>query len=109
MTQAQKDWHAAIALWAVGVMVMLIIVWGISEALAHDAAMGWSYPWECCHDRDCAEIAADRVHTSPAGYVVDGRFVIPQSQVRQSPDGRYHACFPNPDKLLCFFAPPAGS
>lgn len=36
MTQSQKDWHVAIALWAVGVMVILIIVWGISEALAYD-------------------------------------------------------------------------
>lgn len=34
MTQSQKDLHAAVALWAVGVMVMLIIIWGISEALA---------------------------------------------------------------------------
>jgi len=109
MTQSQREWHAVIVLWAVGVLVLLIIVWGIGEAMAHDAAMGWSYPWECCHDHDCTEISADRVHTSPSGYVIDGHIVVPQSEVRQSPDGRYHACFPKPDKLRCFFAPPTGS
>lgn len=109
MTYDRAERHLVIALWAVGVIAVLLIVWGVGEAFAHSAVTGWEYPFERCHDNDCAEIADSRVHTSSEGYVVDGHFVVPQSQVRQSPDGHYHACFPTPNKLLCFFAPPTGS
>jgi hypothetical protein len=109
MLLPSKRWSGAIPLWPAVAIVMLTIVGSDAVALAHDSGMGWSYPWECCHDHDCAEINEGRVHTSPDGYVIDGHFVVPQSMVRRSPDGHYHACFPTPDKLLCFFAPPVGS
>lgn len=99
--------HLMIALWGAATLLVVLIAAGIARA--HTAPKGWDYPWECCHDHDCAEIVDSRVRTSPTGYVIDGRFIVPQSQVRQSPDGKYHACFPNPDRLQCFFAPPAGS
>lgn len=78
----------------------------VNPAGAHEADKGWSYPWECCHDKDCAEISGSRVKPVAGGYVIDGRFNIAQKDVRVSPDGRYHACFPKPDKMQCFFAPP---
>lgn len=78
-------------------------------ARAHDTGKGWSYPWECCHDQDCAEISESRVKPEAGGYLVDGRFHVSQPEVRYLPDGRYHACFPNPDTLRCFFAPPSGA
>lgn len=109
MTKRLVDRHFIIACWGVGVPVLMFLIWAATQALAHTAPKGWDYPWECCHDHDCAEIADNRVTTSPAGYVIDGKFTVPQSQVRQSPDGKYHACFPNPERLQCFFAPPAGS
>lgn len=108
MTHSLKDGYSFISVCACGA-VLVLNIWRLHAALAHFAPKGWEYPWECCHDHDCAEIADSRVHTSPSGYVVDEHFVIPQSEVRQSPDGKYHACFPRPDKLRCFFAPPAGS
>lgn len=77
----------------------------LSPAFAHS----W-YPHECCHDKDCAEIADNRVRQDGAGgYIVDGKFPVHRSQVKTSPDGHYHACFPNPDLLLCFFAPQPNS
>jgi len=101
--------HLMIAGWGAATVIAVFIIATIAQALAHTAPKGWDYPWECCHDHDCAEIADSRVTTSPAGYVIDGKFVVPQSQVRQSPDGKYHACFPNPERLQCFFAQPVGS
>lgn len=106
MTRLSSRAHLMIAGWGAATVVLLLLVAGIARA--HTAPRGWDYPWECCHDHDCAEIADSRVRTSPAGYVIDGKFTVPQSQVRQSPDGKYHACFPNPERLQCFFAPAAG-
>lgn len=71
---------------------------------AHD----W-YPPYCCSGGDCAPIDSTRVQTVPEGFVIDGHFNVPRSEVRDSMDGRYHGCFPKPDKLQCFFAPPPGS
>lgn len=71
-------------------------------ALAHS----W-YPVECCSGHDCDAIQASRVQALGAGgYMVDGAHYVPAAQVRQSPDGEYHACFPSKDKLRCFWAPP---
>lgn len=100
----RQAWIAVLA-----VVIICAVQLFVSKALGHTAESGWAYPIECCSGTDCAEIADSRVTTSPAGYVIDGKFVVPQSQVRQSPDGKYHACFPNPERLQCFFAPPAGS
>jgi hypothetical protein len=84
--------------------MMLAVFFSVPRAHAHS----W-YPMECCSGGDCAEIAPSRVKTSAAGYVIDGKFAVPYRDVRQSPDGRFHACFPTPEWLRCFFAPPPGS
>lgn len=81
----------------------------IRPAGAHDTGKGWAYPWECCSDKDCEEISATRARPVQGGYLIDGKHHVPQDQVRHSPDGRYHACFPQPDVLKCFWAPPSGS
>lgn len=70
------------------------------QALAHSF-----YPVECCSGYDCAPIAMSRVEVNSAGFLIDGIHSIPFKEVRRSPDGAYHACFPQPDKLRCFFAP----
>jgi hypothetical protein len=97
---------------SVGFIVRLILpVAAISFLVnvAHVPGKDWSYPWECCRDKDCAQISSERVNTEAGGYVVDGRFHIPHAEVRSSPDGNYHACFPSPEFLRCFFAPPPAS
>ena len=81
----------------------------IKPAGAHTAVSGWSYPASCCADYDCAEISPSRVKEAPGGYIVDGHFSVPHSEVKQSPDGHFHACFPNPEMLRCLFIPPSGS
>lgn len=109
MMHSHNDRRALIAAGVFSAPIIFLICWSVGHALAHTAPKGWEYPWECCHNQDCAEIADSRVHTSSEGYVIDNHFVVPASKVRQSPDGHYHACFLNPEKLECFFAPPTGS
>lgn len=82
---------------AVGAFVGLgLLFLLVKPAGAHEAMGGFQYPWEYCAGHDCSEIAASRVKEAPGGYVVDGRFPVRHSEVKQSPDGHYHACFPNP-------------
>jgi hypothetical protein len=67
------------------------------------------YPIECCAGYDCAEISENRVSIAATGYLIDGKFTVPYSEARNSPDGHFHACFPTPDYLKCFWAPKPGS
>lgn len=76
--------------------------------LGHAIAHEW-YPTECCSGGDCEPIPETRVQFNSAGYVVDGKFVVPYGEARRSMDGRYHACFPNPEYLRCLFVPPQGA
>lgn len=92
---------AASFLWVISV---------VNPALAHDAPSGWQYPWECCSGHDCAEISNDRVKpVDDGGYLIDGKHLVPRAEVKDSPDGAFHACFPTPDILRCFWAPPRGA
>ena len=89
-------------------IVIILAICGM-VALRLSANAHSFYPWECCSGIDCAEISADRVSVSAGGYMVDGKFTVPYSETRVSPDGQYHACFPNHETLKCFWAPPPGS
>lgn len=103
------DWRTglraglAVAGFAIAMFFALIVA-----SAAHDAPTGWTYPWECCSGHDCGEIAADRVKLVASGYLVDGKHLVPHKDVKKSPDGAFHACFPTPDILRCFWAPPLG-
>lgn len=87
------------------IIVACVLAAVIGAAEAHKAMSGWTYPFECCHNLDCAELAPGRVKPTPGGYLIDGKFLVLQKDVRFSPDGRYHGCFPKPDKMGCFWAP----
>lgn len=95
-----------------GIIVVLIAGFTLASiwpVRAHEAMAGWQYPISCCANYDCAEIGPERVKEAAGGYLVDGQFHVPHSEVKHSPDGRYHACFPKPDFLKCLFVPPNGS
>lgn len=86
-------------------VTMVISVLLLAAAAAHE----W-YPPICCSGGDCTPIPSARVKAEGAGgYVVDDKFHVERKDVRDSPDGQYHACFPNEDRMACFFAPPPGS
>lgn len=56
------------------------------------------YPWECCHDQDCWPMGLDADAREPeptataTGWRLHDGIVIPFSETRPSPDGRFHVC-----------------
>lgn len=105
-------------------MAALLAV-GATQALSHQAPSRWDYPFTCCSDADCAQIEAETVRESPAGFTVtiapgkhpmwsaDRRapliLEIPHGKAQQSPDGHWHLCVNDAGELLCFFAPAGDS
>lgn len=92
-------------------------------AEAHEAPSGWRYDAICCSNRDCAEIPDHAVQERPDGYHVTLRpeehFMVragtvfretraySHGRLRDSPDGRFHACINSyTQKLICLYVPP---
>lgn len=84
-----------------------IVILGSSSVIAHS----W-YPASCCSDKDChalIEENGETVTVTANGWQLwDGR-VIARSNVKLSPDRRYHLCETSTKAIICFFAPPGGS
>lgn len=96
--------------WLAGFLIVAAwLAMFVIPAFSHDAPSGWAYPIECCSNADCAELPSSRVKNVSTGYLIDGKHLVPFKDARQSPDGLFHACFPTPDNLRCFFAPPPGA
>lgn len=113
----QRDWvqwTINVTLLVVAMCIMVAVAVSILIGLtliakAHEAPRGWTYPHECCSERDCAPINSNRVWAlNTGGYVIDGKHHVASDRVRTAPDGIYHACFTVPGNLRCFFAPPKG-
>lgn len=80
---------------------ILVLIGALAErALGHS----W-YPVQCCSGSDCRPIDSKRVRITSDGFMIDEWYFIPHHQTHTSVDTRYHACWPKPDKLRCFFAP----
>lgn len=87
---------------------------GAHPASAHQAPVGWSYPWACCSNQDCQQ-ATGNISERPNGYVVAATGeVIPyrDKRVKDSPDGEYHWCAHqaglDAGRTICLFVPPKG-
>lgn len=82
-------------------------------AKAHDAPSGWTYPIECCDDRDCERIDTADVTVSDGFYIWrDRRIAFDSPSVRNSPDEYFHGCEAGhwgdeggKKILTCFFVP----
>ena len=83
------------------ILAVFLVLIGSIYALSHS----W-YPHECCSEKDCAVVAPERVKVVPLGYLIDNFHMKLHRDIRHSPDGLYHGCFPTPQNLICFFAPP---
>ncbi|KRE00133.1 hypothetical protein ASE63_08535 [Bosea sp. Root381] len=102
-----------------------LVALGASQPRAHQAPMGWDYPYHCCSGADCAQIEAEAVRESPYGFVVtilpgehpmwpterrkSLTVYVPYDKATASPDGRWHLCINDAGDLLCFFAPSGDS
>lgn len=91
-----------------------------SPALAHEAASGWAYPFECCSGDDCYEITSDEVTPNRDGsYTIlkSSEIFLPPDAVggknfKWSPDGRFHRCTyskkNDSTQTICLFIPQPG-
>jgi uncharacterized iron-regulated membrane protein len=84
-----------------------------TEARAHEAPTGWTYPWSCCSNQDCRPTGKGEVRETSSGYrLVTTGEIVPYSdaRVKDSPDGLFHACQVAGDfkkgRILCLFVPP---
>jgi hypothetical protein len=93
-----------------------------TPALAQDIPRGLGHPpgaehWydrQCCHDRDCEPVEPGAIRETKKGYVIrymtsrgyvaEGFLPKNSSGVRQSQDGREHACAPQ-TKPVCIYLP----
>lgn len=101
----------------IGLMLMGLFIGAILSASAHDSPSGWSYPLECCSDRDCAEVdKAGYVTTSDGRVLMSvttkfGTMTVDENTKRyDSKDSKLHACiYKYPDgapRVICIFYPP---
>jgi hypothetical protein len=96
--------------WCIIVMLALVGV----VALTRTARSHSWYDADCCSDRDCEPVSAVTFvasdTTSVPIMVVTTSFgtkpVTPQTKIRESKDGRMHACIYH-DKLICLYLPPS--
>ena len=75
--------------------VFSVAVLAISPAAAHEAPVGWKYPWACCANHDCQQLSDTGISERKDGYVVNktGEVVAyADKRVKDSPDGLYHWC-----------------
>lgn len=108
-------------LWWVLIGAVLIALVGVSQAVAHEAITGWTYPNSCCSARDCYQMEPGDVTWTPDGYRIEATGeVVPFERTRRSPDGFFHRCSSrgNPSKPTigktfqkgrCLWVPEAGT
>ena len=80
---------------AVIAVTMPLYIGSTQLGRAHEAASGWTYPWECCSSTDCWETSntteKDPVATAAGWQLQDGS-IVPFNMTRPSPDGAFHVC-----------------
>jgi hypothetical protein len=94
---------------AIGALTLLIAAALSSPASSHS----W-YDADCCSDHDCEPVSAvSYVASDPSSVPVmvvttnlGTKPVTPMTKIRQSKDGRMHACIYQ-DRLLCLYLPPS--
>lgn len=106
-------------------LLVALFIMAMTRSYGHNADMGWNYDPYCCNGNqehgDCQEIDSKTVKPVEGGFLVtlnpgDHRLVtkphtymVPNDQIKHSPDGRYHAClYPTENDMRCFYVPPMG-
>jgi hypothetical protein len=86
-------------------LICAMALLGASKARSHD----W-YPWDCCHDLDCAPVDQAEYLGSAAKLTTKlGTVIVPGSFPRRpSPDGRQHVCIKPDGTPRCYFVPAEG-
>lgn len=106
---------------AIAGLALAIVAASAGKSFPHDAPpsaalpQGWSYPFACCANYDCREVADSDIVEGARGYEIRGTGeLIPMSdkRIKDSPDGRFHWCAHqaglDAGKTICLFVPPRG-
>lgn len=93
-----------------GLAILLALA---GPALAHS----W-YPYECCHERDCAPVKPGRWRSVQGGWQIvihpgehpmagdaPRSYFVAFKDARPSPDKQFHLCLNLAREVLCAFAP----
>lgn len=103
-----------IVAFSAAVIVFVLLRWFmVVTANAHEAPLGWTYPYLCCSDRDCKQAADGAVRETSEGYrIVSTGEIVPyrDRRIKDSPDGLFHTCQQagnfDAGRILCLFIPP---
>lgn len=92
-----------------------LLLAGIAQpASAHDAPLGWSYPYSCCSGLDCRPVHTKAISERQQGYVINTTGeVVPYTdrRVQPSPDEEFHWCSvagAENTRTICLFVPTRG-
>jgi hypothetical protein len=107
------------SIWMVmaAVLITAALVLSFMLALSIRAhAHSW-YPYECCSDKDCEVLDADKVRVEPDGYHLPNGSVVAHNKIRFSPDGQFHWCryggtggvIRPTDQQVCLWVPGGGT
>lgn len=59
----------------------------------------------CCGERDCFQIPAASIVSTPKGYLLPNGELVPYSEATPSEDGLFWRCQKSTGERRCFFAP----
>lgn len=100
------------AAFALAPSLAIALIAGTGPGIAHHAPTGWQYPYACCSDQDCREVASTAISEGPDGYLIKktGEVVgYHDKRLHHSPDGMYHWCSvagSDTTRTICLFVPP---
>jgi hypothetical protein len=95
-------------------LAIVALAFLIAAALSSPASSHSWYDADCCSDQDCEPVSAvsfvaSDPSTMPVMVVTTNlgtKPVTPMTKIRQSKDGRMHACIYQ-GRLLCLYLPPS--
>ena len=91
-----------------GALAIIIAGGCAAPAAGHQAQSGWTYPWACCSEKDCREVAEPTLVGGDAWRFSTGH-VVKDADVKPAPDGLWHLCLTSGDRIvLCAFGPKGG-
>lgn len=87
-------------------------VWAHQATPTASQPLGWAYGIECCSSKDCADMPAGEITSTPEGWrVASTGEVIPYGdhRIKRSRDERFHRCAIGGDftrkRSLCLYVP----
>ncbi len=90
----------------VGALALVVSVSSLTTAKAHD----W-YPWTCCSDRDCRQLAAGELKRDPHGWITPKGIGVPfnDPRIKATPKDHpgVHLCERSDGSVICLYLPEA--